>query len=175
MRGLKKQWFNPFAWSKRQIKIVMTVFYMIAIPAFIIIGLQPAQAAEVDGLPTLRIDSVGIETPVAESELKDRQLSVPDTIAAVYAENPSKLLLIGHSSTVFQNLKNIEVGDEVSYDGRKYVVKNLEIKLKAKISMKQILAPAERETMIIMTCAGEPLGANDYTHRLIVMAERVDY
>ena len=155
-------------------KVVMTVFYMIAIPAFIIIGLQPAQAAEVDGLPTLSIEAVGIETPVAESELNNKQLSVPDRIAAVYSEDPSKLLLMGHSSTVFANLKNIEIGDEVRYNSKVYVVSDKIIKPKSKINMKKILEPAERETVIIMTCAGESLGANDYTHRLIVTAEIKD-
>lgn len=172
MRGLKKQWFNPFSWSKRQIKVAMTVFYMIAIPAFIIVGLQPAQAANVDGLPTLSIPAVSIETPVSESSLDGKQLSVPDAIAAEYSEDPSKLFLMGHSSTVFKNLKNIEVGDEVYYNGNKYIVNDVAIKPKSAIKMKEILAPAEHETVIIMTCAGKSLGANDYTHRLIVTAEK---
>lgn len=172
MRGIKKQWFNPFSWSKRQIKIGLTVFYMVAIPAFIIVGLQPAEAIDASGLPTLSIPMVSIETPVTQSRLDGKQLYVPDRIAAVYSEDPSKLLLMGHSSTVFQDLKKIELGDEIYYNGNTYEVKDIVTKAKATISMKEILAPAEQETVIIMTCAGEPLGANDYTHRLIVTAEK---
>ncbi|MBR0403218.1 class F sortase [Candidatus Saccharibacteria bacterium] len=172
MRGLKKQWFNPFLWSKRQIKVALAVFYMIAIPAFIIVGLQPAQAVDVDGLPSLSIPTVGIDTPVAESTLDGKQLSVPDRIAAAYSTDPSKLFLMGHSATVFKTLKNIRKGDEVYYNGNTYVVSDITTKPKSEISMKEILAPAEQETVIIMTCAGRSLGANDYTHRLIVTAER---
>ena len=37
--------------------------------------------------------------------------------------------------------------------------------------MSQLLAPSDRPTLILMTCAGDPLPNQDATHRLIVTAE----
>ena len=39
--------------------------------------------------------------------------------------------------------------------------------------MEEILSPAETNTIIIMTCAGEPLPGQDATHRLIVTATAI--
>ena len=41
---------------------------------------------------------------------------------------------------------------------------------KSMISMREILAAEDEDTLILMTCAGEPLDNNDATHRLIVTA-----
>lgn len=170
MRGLRSK-YSPFSWSKRTIKIVMTVFYMIAVPVFIFVGLQPAGAVDAEGLPKLLVPSIELSTPVTESTVTNGELSVPDRIAAVYSMDPSKILLMGHSATVFSNLKEIKIGDEVIYNERTYTVFSIEQKLKENIKMADILAPAERETIVMMTCAGQPLGGNDFSHRLIITAE----
>lgn len=170
MRGLRSK-HSPFSWSKRTIKVAMTLFYMLAVPAFIIIGLQPAGAANTDNLPQLSIPSIALTTPVEQSQLINRELTVPDRNAAFYTQDPSKTLLIGHSATVFANLKNIKINDSVIYNGDLYHVTDIDQRPKTAISMQDILAPVSKQTIIIMTCAGEPLGDNDYTHRLIVTAE----
>lgn len=144
---------------------------MIAVPAFIIIGLQPAGAADTTNLPQLSIPSISLTTPVEQSQLVNRELTVPDRNAAFYSEDPSKILLIGHSATVFSNLKNLQIGDEITYNKDLYHVTNIEQKNKHIINMKDILTPVSKQTIILMTCAGEPLGNNDYTHRLIITAE----
>lgn len=169
MRGYIKK-LSPFSWSKRTVKVMMTVFYMIAVPAFIFIGLQPAEPVDASALPLLDIPAIALSTPVSQSTVENRELSVPDRIAGVYSQDPSKLLLIGHSATVFKDLKDAALGDEITYDGHTYTIKNIEVKAKSAISMKDVLSPESEPTIILMTCSGEPLGNNDYTHRLIITA-----
>lgn len=170
MRGLRSK-YSPFSWSKRQIKVALTIFYMIAVPVFIIIGLQPAKAVDAENLPTLHIPAIGLTTPVEKSTITNSELSVPDRIAGSYSMYPSKTLLIGHSATVFQNLKHLKIGDEITYDQKTYLVTEITEQLKSTISMKEILASASQPTIIIMTCSGQPLSQNDYTHRLIITAQ----
>ena len=170
MRGLRSK-YHPFSWSKRTIKVVLTVFYMIAVPAFIMIGLQPAEATNADNLPQLTIPSIGLTSPVEKSTVKDGELSVPDQIVGVYSKHHSKILLFGHSSTVFQHLKDVKVGDSVTYAGKTYHITEITEQKKTDISMKEILSPADIQTVIIMTCSGESLGDGDYTNRLIITAK----
>ena len=41
---------------------------------------------------------------------------------------------------------------------------------KAAVDMSGILAKASRQTIVVMTCAGQDLGGGDATHRLLVTA-----
>ena len=41
---------------------------------------------------------------------------------------------------------------------------------KADVDMNKMLAPAEKDTLVIMTCAGMDLGNGDATHRLVLTA-----
>lgn len=172
MRGLRRK-YSPFSWSKRTIRTVLTVFYMVAVPIFVYFGLQPVEATEQNIVAELEIPSINLNSPVVASELIDRELTVPDRIVGEYSMHENKTLLFGHSSTIFRTLKAVNLGDKISYGGKTYSIENIATKKKSYINMTEILETADRETIILMTCAGRPLGHDDYTHRLIVTATKV--
>ncbi len=121
---------------------------------------MPADAAS---YPSLSISSIGLSVPVEPLELKDRQLNVPDMIVGSYGPNINKTLLVGHSSTVFEELDQLRVDQEINYNDSVYRV--------TEISMTEILSGASVDTIILMTCAGDSLPNQDATHRLIITAE----
>ncbi len=169
-----------FRLNRRRIKLALLAFYAIAIPAFIVIGLQPAYtSAEVKAQESataeefLTIRSINLETPVSRVYLKNNTLDAPQYIAGYYRSYENKLLLIGHSLTVFENLKDIKIGDKIDFADGTYVVKNLETKEKSAIDMSEILKNEDVPTMILMTCAGEQLSGVDFSHRLIVTAKKL--
>ena len=165
---------NPFCWSKRAIRVFTSGFFFIMLPIYLYLGFQPVLPTEALGYPTLSIPEISLDTPVAPLELTDRQLIAPDNIAGIYSQNENKQLIIGHSSTVFKRLNKVESGDEFVYDGISYRIISAETFAKADIDMREILASAEQDTIIIMTCAGTPLPDHDATHRLIVTAVKID-
>lgn len=165
---------NPFCWSKRTLRVVTTLFFMILLPIYIAVSIRPASSIDYAAYPTLEIPSINLSTPVAELQLQNRQLVAPATIAGSYHQDTSKTLLIGHSSTVFQNLNQVQPGDTFVYQNKSYLVSSVATLAKADISMSEILAPTSLETVIIMTCAGDPLPQQDATHRLIITATLAD-
>ena len=165
---------NPLNWSNDEIKIFIGAFFAIMLPVYIFIGLQPTPSVDAAGYPQLEISSINLKTPVVTLELTGRQLVAPDTIAGVYSNAKNKLFVIGHSSTVFKKLEQIHVDDLIIYNNATYRVQDLKTLRKNDIDMKAILQAEEPETMIIMTCAGEPLPNQDATHRLIVTATRIN-
>lgn len=164
---------NPLNWSHRAIKVFTVSFFSIMLPIYIFIGLQPILPAEAANYPVLEISSIHLKTPVAPLELTNQQLIAPATIAGSYSHAAHKTLIIGHSSTVFNKLDQARVGDRFEYDGAVFEIQELTTKSKATISMDEILAPAEEDTIIIMTCAGDPLPNQDATHRLLITALRL--
>lgn len=168
MEGLCR--LSPFCWSKRAIRVFVIGFFLIMLPIYLYIGFQPAASTEALGYPELAIPSISLTTPVQPIKLTDRQLIAPNTIAGAYNANPNKTFIIGHSSTVFQKLHNVNVGDAFSYNGKTYHIITSETVEKSAINMQEILAPSTKDTIIIMTCAGEPLPNQDATHRLIITA-----
>lgn len=168
---LKK--LNPFNWSARTVKIAFAVFCSVFVPIYVIVGLQPATAADPAefNYDTLNIASINLSTPVKTIELtSDRRLVAPDTIAGAYSSNANKTLIIGHSSTVFTALHNAQLGDQFTYANRSYVITDLTYQPVEQINMSQILASSERPTIVMMTCAGTPVDGN-YPERLIITAE----
>lgn len=161
---------NPFCWSRRAIRVFTVGFFLIMLPIYLYIGFQPVASIEALSYPELSIDSISLNTPVESITLTDRQLVSPDNIAGVYNANPGKTFIIGHSSTVFQNLYQVQIDDTFTYDDRTYRITKTEILEKSAINMQTILAPSVSDTIIIMTCAGEPLPNHDATHRFIVTA-----
>lgn len=143
---------------------------MIALPIYIFIGLQPIPSVDALNYPTLEISSINLKTPVSSVELVDRQLETPTTIAGFYNQFDNKILLIGHSSTIFKNLHKVESGQSIIYNNEHYIITSTETLAKSDISMSEILADANQKTLIIMTCAGTPLPDQDATHRFIVTA-----
>ena len=121
----------------------------------------------------LLIPSIDLTSGVTKLELKNNKLDTPDSIVGSYARNTNKTLLIGHSSTVFKNLDQVNVSDTVIYNNIKYAITNVETFKKSDISMSNILKSEEKNTLILMTCAGTPVGEKDATHRLIVTAQEI--
>lgn len=162
---------SPFSWSKRATKVFFAGFFLIMLPIYLYLGFQPADAYSSAERTTLSINSIKLNTPVVGLEMKNRQLVAPGKIAGSFSQHTNKELIIGHSSTVFQNLHQVELGDRITYHDVHYKVTTIETLLKSHINMAKILAPASTQTIIIMTCAGESLPDQDATHRLIITAE----
>lgn len=169
LRGLVCK-LNPFSWGERTIKVVLALFISVVLPVYLYFGFQPNIPADAASYPRLVIPEIQLDTPVEGLELEDRQLNVPDMIAGSYSSEPNKTLIVGHSSTVFENLDRLEIGQELTYDEKNYEIIYLEVLAKEKISMRKVLAGADEDTIILMTCAGKSLPNQDATHRLIITA-----
>ena len=165
---------NPLNWTAQTLRNAIIGVLAVAALAFLYFGLQPATPADASNYPRLVASSISLDTPVEPLSLtKDHQLIAPATIAGSFSQHTHKTLLIGHSSTVFAHLKDLQTNDTLNYDNHLYRISTIQTLAKADISMKQLLAPAEHDTIILMTCAGEWLGGQDYSHRLIITAESV--
>ena len=145
--------------------------YVLFFVTYIVIGLQPAEAAvSYEVSANLSIPAISLESDVTELTLRDGNLDTPDTIVGSYSRADNKTLLIGHSTTVFEHLDDIHLGDKVEYDNISYTVVSYEIQAKTDISMARLLRSADDDTIVLMTCAGELLENGDATHRLIITA-----
>lgn len=152
-------------------KYVFIGLCAVAFLAYIIYGLQPAgavQSYEING--NLSIPGIDLTADVADLHLTDGELKTPDTIVGSYSRSENKTLLIGHSTTVFQDLDQVKIGDVVSYNGKEYKVNRLQYIIKEAIDMSELLAAEDEDTLVIMTCAGKLLDGGDATHRFIVTA-----
>ena len=152
---------------------VFTILYIVAFFAYLIIGLQPTGATAYKFSGGLAIPSINLISGVVDIELENHKLNTPDTVVGSYSEYDSKVFLIGHSSTVFKNLHRVGYNDTIYYKGKKYQITKTETLAKADINMNKLLSSARRNTLVIMTCAGEPVGEKDATHRFIVTAIEV--
>ena len=153
------------------LKNLLILLYFGGFAIFLSIGLRPAEAKNYEISAEVNIPAINLRSDVTALGVKDHRLETPDYIVGSFSRFENKVLLIGHSSTVFANLKNLKVGDELIYDDAKYVVIRQEIVEKPKIDMDEILANARKKTLVLMTCAGESVGVKDATHRLIITAE----
>ena len=166
-------YLNPLRWSRRAIRVFAVGFFVIMLPIYVFIGLQPASVTEALEYHTLVIDSIHLSAPVTEITMNDRKLNAPANIAGIYHSAAHKHFIIGHSATVFKTLHNTSLSDHLTYDGQEYRVTNIEILEKSSVDMFEILKPTEIDTIIIMTCAGDPLPNQDATHRLIITATAI--
>ncbi|MBR2840179.1 sortase [Candidatus Saccharibacteria bacterium] len=144
--------------------------YVLFFGIYIIVGLQPVQATNYVKSAELEIPSIGLVSDVAETELKEYKLETPDEIVGSFTKAENKTLLIGHSTTVFQNLDEVKLGDEIIYDGKVYTVKKTVWSVKERVHMGELIKREKEDTLVIMTCAGEMLRNGDATHRLIITA-----
>ena len=171
-------------WSHlpREKKIYLVIFatYFVATFAFITIGLQPIKssaavyAAETEtAIGLLTIDDIELRAPVKTVKLNGKTLEVPEQIAGAYSVHENKTLVIGHSSTIFKRLNEVKIGEEITYNGKKYTISNIEEKRKENIVMKDILKTEDEDTLVLMTCSGEKIAntEGDHTHRLIITAK----
>ena len=152
------------------LRYIFVGLYVLLFAIYIIVGLQPAEAAHYDVSANLAIPSIGLDSDVTSLTLNDNRLDTPDTIVGSYSQAENKTLLIGHSTTIFENLKTIMMGDEIMYDGKTYDVVERYVAAKKDISMDELLSEGSRDTIVLMTCAGTLLDGGDATHRLIVVA-----
>lgn len=158
--------------KRLNIKTVLMGLYAVFFIAYIIVGLNPVEAAQSYEISAeLNIPSINLSSDVTALQLEDRELKTPDTIVGSFSRAENKTLLIGHSSTVFQNLNKVKLGEEIDYDNHIYIAQKIETLEKSEIDMSKLLARANKDTLIIMTCAGTDLGNGDATHRLIITAE----
>ena len=149
---------------------VFVGLYVLAFAVYLIVGLQPAEATKAAVSAELAIPKIGLVSGVTTLTLGADGLETPSKIVGSYSQAENKTFLIGHSTTVFQNLNQIELGDTVDYDGREYQVVAIDMIPKADVEMNRILAAADKDTIVIMTCTGQLLNDGDATHRLIITA-----
>ncbi len=152
----RRVWFTVFA-------VVLTIIY-------IVVGLQSAEAVNYQISTVLSIPAIELESDVTELSLNGRKLDTPDTIVGSFSQNEHKTLLIGHSTTVFTGLYRTKLGDKIYYNDETYRTVEILKLPRGQISMDKVLAAAKRETLILMTCAGELYNNGDASHRLMVVA-----
>lgn len=158
------------SWRSLDLRVICTVIYVGALLVWLAVGLTPAWATDYEVSTDMQIPAIGLDTDVTTVRPSGFELPTPETIVGRYAPRRNKTLLFGHSTTVFVGLAQVALGDEVIYDETRYEVRQIETLAKEEISMGRVLAEAEVETIVLMTCAGEDLGGGDATHRLIVTA-----
>ena len=153
-------------------RVWFTVFTVAVIIIYIVTGLQSAEAVNYQISTVLSIPAIGLKSDVTELSLNGRQLDTPDTIEGSYSQAENKTLLIGHSTTAFTKLHLAKLGDTIYYnDGAYRAVEILKLP-RGQISMTKVLAGAEEETLILMTCAGALYNDGDASHRLMVIATK---
>ncbi len=151
-------------------KIVFIGLYALLILVYIIIGLQPVDAVQYDVTGEINIPSLNLRSEVTKLELEHGELKTPDTIVGSYSSNINKTLLIGHSTTVFQDLYQLKPEDKIYYNRNRYKITSIQTVKKEAIKMSELMAGEKKNTIVIMTCAGELLENSDATHRLIITA-----
>ncbi len=153
-------------------RVWFTVFTVAVTIIYIVTGLQSAEAVNYQISTVLSIPAIDLKSDVTELSLNGRQLDTPDTIVGSYSQAENKTLLIGHSTTAFTKLHLAKLGDTIYYnDGAYRAVEILKLP-RGQISMTKVLAGAEEETLILMTCAGTLYNDGDASHRLMVIATK---
>ena len=151
-------------------RAIFVGIYTMLFGAYLIVGAPIVEAREYDIAGQISIPSISLTTDVAALTLRGNRLDTPDHIAGSFSRSPHKTLIIGHSSTVFQDLDNVQLGDQLQYADTDFIVTNITTLAKTEIDMNDLLTTADTDTVIIMTCAGTDLGHGDATHRLLVTA-----
>lgn len=149
---------------------IFGILYVTTFLVYLIAGFIPAGATTPEISEALVIPSIHLASGVTNVSLVDHKLDTPDTVVGSYQPTENKTFLIGHSTTAFSNLKNIDIGDYLYYGGLKYRVVKTSLQKKSDVDMKKILADTDIKTVVMMTCAGELVGGGDATHRFIVTA-----
>lgn len=161
-----------FKLPRAKFSIIFGILYFALIAGFTAYIFIP-KSADASSEERLFMPSIGLIARVKNIDRTGNQLIAPDEIAGAYQPTIHKTVIIGHSSTIFKDLKNINSDDIFSFDDKKYEIKKKEIIEKNFVNMKEIVSETEKNTVILMTCYGEPLGGQDYSHRLVITAEEV--
>ena len=154
-----------FDWRK-----AFWAFYAGLFLIYIVVGLQPVRVVDYEIIGTIKIPSINLISDVTGLQLEEHRLNTPDSIVGSFSKAKNKTLLIGHSTTVFQDLEEIKLKDTIEYNAKTYRVYKIETKAKQNINMSDLLETSSNDTVVLMTCAGELLGNGDATHRLIITA-----
>ena len=163
---------NSFKLKRPKLSVVFGVLYFMVIAGLTAYFFIP-KPVDASSDERLFIPSVGLVARVKDIEREGNTLKAPDYIAGAYKATSHKTVIIGHSSTIFENLHNIKLKDHFRFDDKDYVVSKIEILEKKLIDMNEVVAETEENTLVLMTCYGEPLGGQDFSHRFIVTAEEV--
>ena len=163
---------NHFSLKKPRFSVIFGVIYFVLIAGFTAYSFMP-KTADASSEERLYIPTIGLIAQVKNIERSGNQLIAPDEIAGAYQPTNHKTVIIGHSSTVFKDLKSVKKNDNFNFDGKTYAVKETKVLPKSLVDMEEIVSETEKNTVILMTCSGEPLGGQDYSHRLIIEAEEV--
>jgi LPXTG-site transpeptidase (sortase) family protein len=138
----------------------------------------------------LRIPRIGVDAPFEEkgmdASLKMDDPSGRDAVAWYHFKSlPNEgenVFLAGHlqlggSPAVFNDVPQLEGGDRlvISAGGVEfhYSVVSKDLYTKAD-SIYFVNNPVDSEVVTLMTCGGDFVGGNDYTHRWIVRAARIN-
>ena len=88
-------------------KYVFVGLYALFFVAYIIVGLQPAEAAESYEISTnLNISSINLSSDVTNLKLENHKLETPDKIVGSFSRAENKTLLIGHSGYGVSKLRS---------------------------------------------------------------------
>lgn len=152
---------------------IFNALYVLSFLIYIVVGLQPVGATNYIIDTKLLIPSISLESDVTKLQLEKNGLNTPDEIVGSFSAEKNKTLLIGHSSTVFSRLNEVNVGDVVRYHEKDYSIIDKVILDKQDIFMTDLLESTKTNTLVIMTCAGEMLENGDATQRLLLYAEEL--
>ena len=137
---------------------VFGALYLCFFLVFTFLAFQP-QTVEANTNLVLEIPKIG--------------LTSPERIAGVYHANQNHDFIIGHSSTIFQNLDKLAIGDTFRFGDQTYQIKTRKIEQKSDINMSKLLTKKSTPTITLMTCHGQKISGHDYTERLILTAELI--
>ena len=157
---------------RAKFSIFAGILYFAVVAGFTAYVFMP-KAVDASSEERLFMPSIGLIARVKDIERTGNQLIAPDTIAGAYQPTNHKTVIIGHSTTIFKGLKDIDDEAEFTFDSVKYKVKSIEIVEKRYVNMEDIVSETPVKTVVLMTCYGEPLGGQDFTHRLVNTAEEV--
>ena len=158
--------------TKLDSRIIFVVLYFVLFILYSVLAFRVAGASEYMVSNHLVVPSINLVSDVTTLSLENNKLNTPDSIVGSYSSVDSKTLLIGHSSTVFSDLYKVKVNDSIIYDNQKYTVLSITTNELESINMAKILESTPRDTIIIMTCAGEEFDDCTFSHRLILTAVR---
>lgn len=154
-------------------RVIFIAFYVVFLAAYIIIGLQPAEAASYKISSTISIPTINLNSGITKLTLENGQLNIPDNIIGEFYSSRKNILLLGHSTTSFQNLEDVELEDIINYNDDTYQVSDIKVVEKESIKMTDLLKSTGTPKITLMTCAGTLLPNQDATHRLIITAIKI--
>lgn len=159
--------------KKSSIFGVFGALYLCFFLVFTFLAFQP-KTVEANTNLILEIPKISLTSPIRALEITDENTLIsPERIAGVYHANQNHDFIIGHSSTIFQNLDKLKVGDTFRFGDQIYQIKTRKIQLKSDVDMAKLLTKKSAPTITLMTCHGEKISGHDYTERLILTAELI--